>query len=46
MTFDLAGAMIIKLHGTKPDDDEIHANGDTYSTVIMEFLRERYLSNF
>lgn len=46
MTFDLAGSMIIKLRGTKPDEDEIHANGDTYSTVIMDFLRERYLSNF
>ena len=46
MTFDLAGSMIIKLRGTKPGEDEIHANGDTYSTVIMEFLRERYLSNF
>ena len=46
MTFDLAGAMIIELRGTKPDEDEIQANGDTYSTVIMEFLRERYLNNF
>ena len=45
MTFDLAGPMIIELRGTKPDEDEIQANGDSYSTVIMEFLRERYLNN-
>jgi hypothetical protein len=46
MAFDLAGAMIIELRGTKPEEDEIQANGYTYSTVIMEFLRERYLNNF
>ena len=44
--FDLAGALIIKFFGIRPEEEEIRANGDTYSTVIMEFLRERYLSNF
>ena len=45
-TFDVSDAMIIKLRGTKPDEQEILANGDPHSSVIMEFLRERYLSNF
>lgn len=45
-TFNVSDAMITKLRGTKPDEQEILANGDSHQSVIMEFLRERYLSNF
>jgi hypothetical protein len=45
-TFDLLSALIIKLRGTKQDDLDIHVNGNNHNSVIMEFLRERYLSNF
>jgi hypothetical protein len=38
--------MIVKFRGTKQEISEIEAEGLTTSTVIMDFLRERYLSNF
>jgi hypothetical protein len=44
--FDVSEAMITKLRGTKPDEEEMLAYGNSHSSEIMEFLRERYLSNF
>lgn len=46
ISFPVTSTMIIKLRGTPPDDEEIYANGNTNSTVIMEFLREYYLNDF
>jgi len=44
--FPVADAIIIRLRGTKPTEEEIYINGNTNTTVIMEFLRENYLSDF
>lgn len=46
VVFQVSAPMIIKLRGIKPESSELETEGVTTSTVIMDFLRERYLSNF
>ena len=46
VVFQVSAPMIIKLRGIKPESSELETEGITTSTVMMDFLRERYLSNF
>ena len=46
INFLVGDNIIVKLRGTKPNDDELYTDGYSSATLIMDFLRERYLSNF